>query len=73
MNDAYLRLGDGHFVSSQYNSAIAAYEKAIELNEIESDYAFFQKAISYGYAGQSSKKIKELEHFISEYPKSKLT
>ena len=72
LNDAYLRLGDGHFVSSQYKSAIDAYEDAIELNEIESDYAFFQKAISIGYIGQSSKKIKELEQFIAEYPNSKL-
>ncbi|MEC3907253.1 tetratricopeptide repeat protein [Tamlana sp. 2201CG12-4] len=72
LNDAYLRLGDAHFVSSQYKSAIGAYEKAIKLNQIESDYPAFQKAISVGYAGQSSKKIKELEQFIKDYPKSKL-
>lgn len=72
LNDAYLRLGDGHFVSSNYNEAINAYNNAIKLNELEADYAFFQKAISTGYAGNSSKKIKELETFIQEYPKSKL-
>ena len=72
LNDAYLRLGDGHFVSSQYQSAISAYDKAIQLNEVDLDYPAFQKAISIGYTGQSSKKIKALEQFISEYPKSKL-
>mgnify|MGYP000052998627 CR=1 FL=1 len=72
LNDAYLRLGDGHFVSSQYKNAIKAYEKAIEMNEIDSGYPFFQKAISVGYIGQSSKKIKDLEQFIETYPKSKL-
>lgn len=72
LNDAYLRLGDGYFVSSQYNKAISAYENAVKLNAIESDYAFFQKAISTGYAGNSSEKIKELERFIGEYPTSKL-
>ncbi len=72
LNDAYLRLGDGHFVSSEYKNAISAYEKAIKLNEIDSDYAFFQKALSVGYLGQSSKKISELNRFIKEYPKSKL-
>ena len=72
LNDAYLRLGDAHFVSSAYTNAVKAYEKAIALNALESDYAFFQKAISVGYAGNSSKKIKELEAFISKYPKSKL-
>ncbi|KAA5824045.1 tetratricopeptide repeat protein [Algibacter amylolyticus] len=72
LNDAYLRLGDGYFVSSQYQSAISAYENAIKLNKIDSDYPAFQKAISIGYAGQTSAKIKALQQFISDYPKSKL-
>jgi TolA-binding protein len=72
LNDAYLRLGDAYFVSSDYKNAINAYENTIKLSAIDSDYAFFQKAISAGYIGQDSKKIKELEQFISEYPKSKL-
>lgn len=71
-NDAYLRLGDGYFISSNYQNAINAYEKALILNEIESDYAFFQKAISIGYLGQYSKKIRDLEQFILAYPNSKL-
>lgn len=72
LNDAYLRLGDGHFVSSEYSKAIDAYNNAIKLSEIDSDYAFFQKALSAGYLGNSSKKISELEKFIKEYTKSKL-
>jgi len=72
LNDAYLRLGDANFVSSEYSSAIAAYEKAIALNQMEADYAYFQKTMSYGYIGQTSKKIENLEKFIIEYPKSKL-
>ena len=72
LNDAYLRLGDAYFVSSDYNNAIKAYNNASTLGEIDSDYAYFQKALSTGYLGQSSKKISELEQFISEYPKSKL-
>ncbi|MFD2824127.1 tetratricopeptide repeat protein [Lacinutrix iliipiscaria] len=72
LNDAYLRLADGYFVSSQYNEAIQSYDKALQLNALESDYAFFQKAISYGYVGKASKKISELEAFISKYERSKL-
>ncbi|GAA4292378.1 tetratricopeptide repeat protein [Aestuariibaculum suncheonense] len=72
LNDAYLRLGDAFFVSSNYQSAINAYESAIKLNAIESDYAFFQKAISAGYIGKDAQKISELETFISKYPNSKL-
>ena len=72
LNDAYLRLGDGHFVSSNYQDAIAAYEKAMALNEIEPDYPAFQKAMSYGFIGQGSTKIKELNSFIDRYTKSSL-
>ncbi len=72
LNDAYLRLGDGYFVSSNYQEAIAAYDKAIGLNEIETDYAAFQKAMSYGYIGQGNTKIQELSGFIDRYSKSSL-
>lgn len=72
LNDAYLRLGDGYFVTSDYKNAIKAYQKAIDINEIDSDYPFFQKALSTGYIGQSSKKIKALGQFIETYPNSKL-
>ena len=72
LNDAYLRLGDSYFVSSNYDSAIKAYDSAIALNKIETDYAAFQKAISYGYVGNSKTKVSELERFLDDYPKSKL-
>ncbi|MBU2950180.1 tetratricopeptide repeat protein [Tamlana agarivorans] len=72
LNDAYLRLGDAYFVSSNYDKAILAYDKAIKLDEITSDYPAFQKAMSVGYAGSASKKINELVRFIDDYPKSKL-
>ena len=72
LNDAYLRLGDAYFVTSDYSNAIKAYNNANKIGDIDSDYAYFQKALSTGYLGQASKKISELEHFISVYPKSKL-
>lgn len=72
LNDAYLRLADGYFVSSDYQDAITSYEKAIALNEIETDYAAFQKAMSYGYIGKGSTKVQELNSFIDTYSKSAL-
>ncbi|MDY2587846.1 tetratricopeptide repeat protein [Winogradskyella aquimaris] len=71
-NDAYLRLADGYFVSSNYQKAINAYDKAIQINKIETDYAAFQKAMSNGYLGKSATKISELNSFIDTYPKSAL-
>ncbi|MCF1191408.1 tetratricopeptide repeat protein [Mangrovimonas sp. AS39] len=72
LNDAYLRLGDAYFVSSDYNKAIDAYSEAIAMNNVDPGYAFFQKSISYGYIGNASKKISEMETFIQKYPDSPL-
>lgn len=72
LNDAYLRLGDGYFVSSDYNNAISAYDSAIKIGALEKDYAAFQKALSYGYLGDKNKKIKGLERFMSTYKESNL-
>ncbi|NRD24566.1 tetratricopeptide repeat protein [Winogradskyella litoriviva] len=71
-NDAYLRLADGYFVSSQYQNAIDSYKKAIKLNKIETDYAAFQIAMSEGYLGKGAAKISALKSFINDYPKSAL-
>jgi TolA-binding protein len=72
LNDAFLRLADSYFVTSAYENAITMYSYALGVDKIEMDYAFFQKAMSYGYLGKTEKKIEELETFITKYPQSKL-
>ena len=72
LNDAYLRLGDSRFVTTKYWPAMEAYNKAIDLNGVDSDYAFYQKAISYGFVERNGKKIEDLNKFITSYPKSQL-
>ncbi len=72
VNDSYLRLGDSYFVSSKYWPAIEAYNKALEGNGAERDYAAFQKAISYGFVDRGTTKIEELNSFVSRFPKSSL-
>ncbi|MGM0934010.1 MAG: tetratricopeptide repeat protein [Bacteroidota bacterium] len=69
-NDALLRLGDSYFVTSQYWPAMEAYNKAIDNNVSNSDYAAFQKAISYGFVGRNETKIKELNSFVNRYSRS---
>ena len=71
-HDAYLRLGDSYFVSSKYWPAIEAYNKALEGNGSEKDYAAFQKALSYGFVDRVATKMEELNAFITKYPKSTL-
>ncbi len=70
LNDSYLRIGDSYFVSSNYSNAIIYYNKAIKLNGADSDYAQFQKAISYGLTGHENTKITTLNSFLNTYLKS---
>ncbi|WP_340202155.1 tetratricopeptide repeat protein [Ascidiimonas sp. W6] len=72
INDAYLRLGDSHFVSGKYWSSIESYDKAIEIGGVDKDYASFQKAICYGFVDRNTKKLEALNAFISDFPKSTL-
>ena len=70
LNDAYLRLGDSRFVTSKYWPAMDAYNKAIEMKGVDTDYAQFQKAISYGFVARNDRKIEELNKFVNGFPKS---
>ena len=70
LNDSYLRLGDSRFVTAKYWPAMDAYNKAIEMRGIDSDYAAFQKAISYGFISRNDKKIEDLNKFVTAFPKS---
>lgn len=70
LNDSYLRLADCRFVTSKYGPAMDAYTKVIESKSVDADYAYFQKAISYGFMAKNDKKIEELNAFLQLYPKS---
>jgi tetratricopeptide (TPR) repeat protein len=70
LNDAYLRIGDANFVSKNYWPAMDAYNKAIDMNGINADYAAFQKAISYGFVQRNDRKIEDLEAFINKFKTS---
>ncbi len=68
--DAYLRLADCRFVGSKYWPAIDNYVKAIELKSVDADYAYFQKALCYGFLAKNDKKIVELKAFLERYKQS---
>ncbi|WP_299678958.1 tetratricopeptide repeat protein [uncultured Dokdonia sp.] len=70
LNDAYLRLGDSRFISSKYWPALEAYNKAIEINAADRDYATFQKSMSYGFVNRNADKINGLKNFAQSFPKS---
>nr|WP_315150285.1 tetratricopeptide repeat protein [uncultured Flavobacterium sp.] len=70
LNDSYLRLADCRFVTTKYQVALDAYNKVIESKSVDADYAYFQKALCYGFLSKNSKKIEELNAFLTLYPKS---
>lgn len=69
-NDAYLRLGDSKFISSEYWPALEAYNKSIELNRADQDYATFQKSMSYGFVKRNTQKIEGLRSISANFPSS---
>ncbi|HDZ06594.1 hypothetical protein LCGC14_0319400 [marine sediment metagenome] len=70
LHDGFLRLGDSYYATSKYWPAIETYNKAIALTGPEKDYAFYQKAMSYGYVDRGTSKIENLEEFVNQYPRS---
>jgi tetratricopeptide (TPR) repeat protein len=69
-NDAYMRIGDAHFVSKKYWPAIESYNQAIKSGGSSADYATFQKALSYGFIDRVDSKIQELNSFLDNFKSS---
>ncbi len=69
-NDAYLRMGDSYFALSDYWHAMEEYNQAIAMKNVNSDYAYYQKAISYGFVNRNKRKIEDLNAFLKRFPNS---
>ncbi len=63
-SDAYLRLGDCYFINKRYQTAIEYYNEALALNKSDLDYAYYQKAMSYGALGKFKEKINSLDRLV---------
>ena len=70
INDAYLRIADCYYVSSDYESAIENYDKAIELNIFDTDYALYQKALCLGVLAKYDEKTATLAGLLKKFPKT---
>jgi len=67
LDDANIRLADCYFVTKKYANAITAYDKVINNLGVGSDYAVYQKAISFGFLGDNTKKIDNLKELVANY------
>lgn len=68
--DLTMRLGECYFITKDYTSALAQYEKIVTFNWNGVEYALYQKAIVLGLLNRNSEKIAALNTLISSYPKS---
>ena len=64
MYNAILREADAVFMQKKYPEAIALYEKVINTNSADADYARFQKAIVYGLQDNNKGKLSILSYLV---------
>ncbi len=67
LNDALLRTADAYFVSQQYQQAMTFYDRAIQMDVLDTDYAVYQKGLVYGIMGNIEEKISTLKTFLTNY------
>ena len=70
--DAFTRLGDSYFATTNYKKAIIAYEKVTNDFDIGTDYATYQIGMSYGFINENEAKIIALKKVNSAFPISNL-
>ena len=68
--DAHMRIGDCFFHSRKYTAAEESYEKAIDTEPSQADYAVYQKAFTQGLTGRYSDKVGTLTYLTETYPHS---
>lgn len=70
-NDAILRLADCYYVEKEYASAISYYDRAINNDNPQKDYAYFQKGVVRDFQDKSDEAISQLETVINRYSSSR--
>ncbi len=70
LNDAYLRMGDCAFMAKNYEKAVEYYDKAVQMNKIQTDYALLQKGIILGLQRRQQDKVVVLEKAVADFPNS---
>lgn len=66
--DATARLADCYFMQQDLKSAVKYYDKCVNMNQPNADYALYQLAKCYGYQKNNTKKIETLQRLTQGYP-----
>lgn len=70
-DDAILRLADCYYVDKEYATAISYYQRAIDNNNPNVDYAYFQKGVVRDFQNKGSEAIQALDVVINRYSRSR--
>ncbi len=70
--DAYNRIGDCYYYSSDFGKAAANYDRAYDLNPSAGDYALFQKAMMRGLTRDHKAKLQLIDDMMARSPGSGL-
>lgn len=70
--DAWNRIGDARYYTSQFDAAAEAYGHAYEKAPTQGDYARYQQSVMYGLARQYQRQIDAIEAFDREFAASPL-
>ena len=71
--DAYNRMGDCLYVKKNFDGAISYYDRVINANGQDADYATYQKALCYGALGKNVEKLNSLNYIFEKFNNSPLS
>jgi tetratricopeptide (TPR) repeat protein len=66
ISDAYNRMADCHFVSTNYILAAEYYDRCIESGMADVDYAMFQKGFTMGLLDRTLEKVEVLQKLVTQ-------
>ena len=69
--DATLRLADTYYVAKSYQPALDLYDKVIQANAADKDYAYYQKGVTLGALGRRDEATKTLASLLRTTPNSR--
>ena len=67
LNDAYLRIGDGFFMTKDFANAVDYYDDALKAGNRDADYALYQKALAQGVIRKPEAKASTLNELLKTY------
>lgn len=69
-NDALVRTADCYYATKEYREAVKTYNRVIQLQKRDVDYALYQKALARGVMGDFKEKAATLKKLVNDMAQS---